>query len=36
MVWDCQCNCGKVISVAGTDLRIGKIKDCGNHLEEEK
>lgn len=27
--WQCQCDCGNIIEVAGTDLRQGKIKSCG-------
>jgi len=29
MVWDCRCDCGKVIPVAGTSLRTGETKSCG-------
>ena len=36
MTWDCRCDCGKVVPVTGTSLRIGKVRDCGNHsLKEE-
>ena len=27
--WKCQCECGNVISVRGTDLRSGNTKSCG-------
>lgn len=27
--WTCQCDCGKVIIVFGTDLRAGHTKSCG-------
>lgn len=29
MIWDCRCDCGKVIPVAGTKLRTGKVRSCG-------
>jgi hypothetical protein len=35
MMWDCRCVCGNMVSVAGTNLRLEKIKDCGNHIFEE-
>ena len=35
MMWDCRCDCGRIISVAGTGLRVEKIENCGNHFEEE-
>ena len=27
--WNCQCECGTIILVRGTDLRSGKTKTCG-------
>ena len=27
--WLCQCDCGKHVTVRGTDLRSGKTKSCG-------
>jgi len=27
--WSCQCDCGKMISVAGSSLRSGKTQSCG-------
>ena len=27
--WDCRCECGKVVSVAGNRLRAGTTKSCG-------
>jgi hypothetical protein len=29
MIWDCQCDCGKIVPVTGTNLRTGKTKHCG-------
>ena len=29
MMWECRCDCGKVIRVAGTSLRTGKTYSCG-------
>lgn len=28
-MWLCKCQCGNLIEVSGTDLRMGKIKSCG-------
>ena len=27
--WECQCECGNITVVRGTDLRSGKVKSCG-------
>lgn len=27
--WFCQCDCGNIVSVVGTSLRIGETKSCG-------
>lgn len=32
--WICQCDCGKLISVRGQDLRQGKTKSCGCYMKE--
>lgn len=32
--WTCQCECGNIIEVAGTDLRNGKTKSCGCLAQE--
>lgn len=32
--WICQCNCGKIISVRGQDLRQGKTLSCGCYSKE--
>lgn len=29
ILWDCQCDCGKMTTVVGSDLRSGKTKSCG-------
>ena len=29
MLWDCRCDCGKVLPITGTNLRTGKVKNCG-------
>lgn len=29
IIWKCQCNCGKIVFVSGTNLRVGKTKSCG-------
>ena len=28
-MWDCQCDCGKVVSIVGSYLRKGATKSCG-------
>ena len=33
-IWLCKCDCGKEISVRGTDLRSGAIISCGCHKKE--
>lgn len=35
IAWDCQCDCGKKISVRGDSLRGGKTKSCGCLLKEK-
>lgn len=27
--WECRCDCGKVLIVIGSNLKLGKIKSCG-------
>lgn len=34
MIWDCRCDCGKVVPVTGTNLRTGKTKSCGCLLQD--
>ena len=29
MKWDCRCDCGKIVSVAGHSLRTGRTRSCG-------
>ena len=29
LLWECQCDCGNVTYVSGTDLRSGHTKSCG-------
>lgn len=29
-VWECQCSCGNITKVNGTDLRGGRTKSCGH------
>ena len=29
IVWECQCECGNITKVAGTNLKSGSIKSCG-------
>lgn len=29
MIWECRCDCGRVLLVTGTHLRNGKMKSCG-------
>ena len=29
VMWECVCDCGRVVSVKGTSLRSGKTKSCG-------
>lgn len=29
VVWKCQCDCGKIVKVTGTDLKTGNTKSCG-------
>jgi len=33
--WVCRCVCGKVITVRGSDLRMGKHKSCGCFQKEK-
>ena len=33
--WICQCDCGTVVSVIGTDLRSGHTKSCGCYHKEQ-
>ena len=33
--WKCQCKCGKIIEVCGTDLRNGHTKSCGCYQREQ-
>lgn len=28
-VWECRCECGNTTTVAGNDLRLGRISSCG-------
>ena len=30
-MWECQCECGKIIKARGTSLRYGEITSCGSH-----
>lgn len=29
MMWDCKCDCGKITTVSGNNLRKGRTKSCG-------
>jgi hypothetical protein len=29
MMWECKCDCGKIVNVAGTSLRKGRTRSCG-------
>lgn len=33
--WKCQCKCGNIIDVVGTQLRRGKTKSCGCYQKEQ-
>lgn len=33
--WICECECGKIVSVFGADLRSGKTKSCGCLFSEQ-
>lgn len=30
VIWECQCDCGKVVNVRGTSLRYGEVSSCGS------
>ena len=30
IIWECQCDCGKIINVRGTSLRYGEVSSCGS------
>ena len=34
IVWRCLCDCGKIVLVLGTHLRIGNTKSCGCYKKE--
>lgn len=34
--WICQCECGNIVEVKGTDLRNGKTKSCGCLAQESR
>jgi len=29
MIWECRCDCGKLVTVSGSALRAGRNKSCG-------
>lgn len=29
MIWECRCECGKLVAVSGSALRSGRNKNCG-------
>lgn len=33
--WICKCDCGKIVSVSGNNLRAGRVTDCGSHGRKE-
>lgn len=34
LVWDCQCDCGKITTVRGYNLKNGNVKSCGCYFSE--
>jgi hypothetical protein len=35
-MWECLCDCGEVVDIAGTSLRAGSYKSCGHLLAAEE
>ena len=35
-MWKCECDCGKILEVAGSNLRAGSTRSCGCMTKELK